>query len=67
MEEKLELLFDYQRFQKNHRIEQLLREMESRYGEELTEDALSQVSAAGEVTREGKKEFRIMEGQHEEQ
>lgn len=67
MEEKLGLLFDYQRFQKNRRIEQLLREMEGRYGKELTEDTLSLVSAAGDVSREEKRECRLMEGQHEEQ
>ena len=47
MEEKLIFLLDYQRFQKNHRIEEMLQELEGKYGEELTEENLSLVNAAG--------------------
>lgn len=48
MEKELKKLFDYQRFEKNERLEKLIRETESRYATELSDDDLSLVNAAGE-------------------
>ena len=48
------MLFDYQRFEKNQRLEELIRETESRYAKELSEEDLSLVSAAGEIKEERK-------------
>ena len=50
MEKKLKKLFDYQRFEKNEKLEKLIRDTESRYATELSDDDLSLVSAAGEET-----------------
>ena len=50
MEKKLKRLLDYQRFEKNEKLEKLIRETESRYAKELSDDDLSLVSAAGEET-----------------
>ena len=49
MEKKLKKLFDYQRFEKNERLEKIIRETESRYAKELSDDDLSLVNAAGET------------------
>ena len=49
MEKKLKNLFEYQRFEKNERLEQLIREAESRYAKELSDADLSLVNAAGEL------------------
>ena len=54
MDKKLKMLFDYQRFEKNQRLEELIRETESRYAKELSEEDLSLVSAAGEIKEERK-------------
>ena len=48
MEQKLKRLFDYQRFQKNSRLEAMLAEAEERYAGGLTDEALELVSAAGD-------------------
>ena len=48
MENKLKKLFDYQQFEKNEKLEKLIRETESRYAAELSDDDLSLVNAAGE-------------------
>ncbi len=66
MEEKLALLFDYQRFFKNGRIERMLEELEERYGEELTDEWLSKVSAAGDAWREIGRKCKLMEERHGE-
>ena len=50
MEKKIKKLFDYQRFEKNEKLEKLIRDTESRYATELSDDDLSFVSAAGEDT-----------------
>ena len=55
MDKKLKMLFDYQRFEKNQRLEELIRETESRYAKELSEEELSLVSAAGEIKEEQNK------------
>ena len=44
---KLETLFDFQRFEHNTKLDQMIRETENRYGTELSDDDLSFVSAAG--------------------
>ena len=49
MEKKLKKLFDYQRFEKNERLEKIINETENQYGEELTDYDLSLVDAAGEI------------------
>jgi len=48
-EKTLSLLFDYQRFENDPRLETLINEMESEYSTEISDDDLSQVSAAGEA------------------
>lgn len=48
MEKKLKILFDFQRFEKNERLEALASQTDSRYGNELPDDSLELVSAAGE-------------------
>ncbi len=53
MERKLKELFDYQRFEHNgkpDKLEKLIRETESRYGAELSDEELSMVNAAGAIT-----------------
>ena len=47
MEQKLKKLFDYQKFQRNSRLEAMLAEAEGRCAE-VDEDALELVSAAGD-------------------
>ena len=49
IEQKLKGLFDLQSFVGNARIEKLVQETNSRYGEELSDDMLNFVSAAGET------------------
>lgn len=49
IEQKLKDLFDMQSFVRNARIEKLVQETNGRYGEELTDDMLGYVSAAGET------------------
>lgn len=49
IEQKLKDLFDLQSFVGNARIEKLVQETNSRYGEELSDDMLGYVSAAGET------------------
>lgn len=48
MEQKLKRLFDYQRFQKNSRLEAMLADAEERYADGLSDEALELVSAAGD-------------------
>ena len=55
MEKKLKMLFDYQRFEQNAKLEKLIRETENRYAKELSEEDLSLVSAAGEIKEEQNK------------
>ena len=50
MENKLKKLFDYQRFEQNERLEKLIWETEGRYTKELSDDDLTLVNAAGEIT-----------------
>lgn len=48
MEKILQTLFDYQRFEKNARLEKLIGETEERYAAALSDDELGLVNAAGE-------------------
>lgn len=52
MENKLKRLFDYQAFEKNPKLEKLIRETESHYAEELSDEDLAMATAAGEITGE---------------
>lgn len=47
MEKKLHHLFDYQKFQKNSRLDAILSEAEKRYADGLSDADLELVSAAG--------------------
>ena len=48
-EKKLKLLFDFERFEKNKRLERLINETENRYKNELSDDDIEIVSAAGGI------------------
>lgn len=50
MEKKLKMLFDYQRFEKNASLEALIREAQTDYARELSDEELFMVAAAGEIT-----------------
>lgn len=58
LEKKLAELFDYQRFENNPRMAKLISETEARTeaASELGDEALSLVSAAGELIPEQKKD-----------
>lgn len=49
MEKKLKSLFEYQRFARNERLSALIAESEAACSEELDDDMLFFVSAAGEL------------------
>ncbi|MCI8373007.1 MAG: hypothetical protein HFI75_11565 [Lachnospiraceae bacterium] len=49
IEEKLRLLFEFQKFSKNLRLAEMTDEPEKRYGETLSDEELEQVNAAGEL------------------
>lgn len=55
MEKKLKMLFDYQRFERNARLETLIQETETHYAKELSDEDLIMVAAAGEMTENMKK------------
>ncbi len=46
MEKKLKAIFDYQKFEKNPRLEKLISQTENRYARELSDDELTFVNAA---------------------
>ena len=48
--EKLTALFDYQRFERNNRLQALIEDTENRCMNALSDDDLEWVSAAGEET-----------------
>ncbi len=59
MENKLKKMFDYQRFEKNARIENMINAAESRYAvRELSDEELFMVSAAGFVKPEQKEDSK---------
>ena len=49
MENKLKSAFEYQKFAGNARLAKIISECENAYGEELSDDALFMVNAAGEI------------------
>lgn len=50
MEKLLTGLFDFQRFERSPALQSVIDEVEARYfGEELSDGALSQISAAGDL------------------
>lgn len=49
MNKKLTSLFDLQKFHKNKQLETLIAETHSRYNKEISEDDLSEISAAGDI------------------
>lgn len=48
MEETLKSLFDFQKFSGNPRLAEIISDIESRYGNVLSDDELEWVNAAGE-------------------
>ena len=61
MENKLKKLFEYQKFEKNAKLDALIAQTHSSYGETLSDDDLEMVAAAGEITEisVGEKEINI--------
>lgn len=60
MEKKLKRLFDYQRFEKNERLEKLIEESQARSkAAELSDESLEMVSAAGEASAIVKKHGKL--------
>lgn len=58
MESKLKSLFEYQKFENNSRLQNLIQDSLSRYeGVELSDDDLEFVNAAGMQTREKKNQI----------
>ena len=49
MEKKLKQLFDYQKFNRNTRLDAMLSDAEERYSGSLSDEELEFVSAAGEA------------------
>ncbi|MBQ7581322.1 MAG: hypothetical protein IJU25_00725 [Lachnospiraceae bacterium] len=47
MENRLKQLFEYQKFEQNPKLEKVIRATETRFPEELSDDELEMVSAAG--------------------
>lgn len=54
MENKLKKLFEYQKFEKSAKLDALIEEVHSRYGEALSDDDLELVAAAGEINGQDK-------------
>lgn len=52
---KLTALFDYQRFERNKKLQALIDETETRYAYALSDDDLEWVNAAGEIENKDKK------------
>ena len=50
MNKKLTNLFDLQKFHKNKQLDELIAETHSRYNKEISEDDLSEISAAGDIS-----------------
>ena len=70
MENKLKKLFEYQRFEQNTSLENLISESEDRFAQSLSDEDLTYVNAAGEILIGGPEEFEGEniwgEGQHGE-
>ena len=61
MEKKLKNLFDYQRFEKNPRLQKIIDQSGSLCKKELSDDELTFVNAAGDRIFDGGKCRRISE------
>ena len=55
MENEIKKLFDYQRFENNARLADIISQTESRYKKALSDEELFLVNAAGELNTENKK------------
>ena len=65
MEQKLRRLFDYQKFQENPKLAELIADTVDRYATELTDDDLSLVNAAGDLTPHDDEKSHTLENAHE--
>ena len=54
-ETKLSSIFDFQRFERNKKLQVLIDDTESRYAYALSDDDLEWVNAAGEIENKEKK------------
>ena len=60
MENKLKKLMDFQRFEKNQKLDEMILETERKYGTALSDEDLEIVSAAGpEQSQSGSEKIRI--------
>ena len=55
MKNEIKKLFDYQRFENNARLADIISQTESRYKKALSDEELFLVNAAGELNTENKK------------
>ena len=62
-ENKLKRLFDYQRFESNTRLTEIIAETESRYAAELNDNELEMVNAAGDIELEAVKNENYKNGE----
>jgi len=60
MEKKLRSLFDFQRFQKNKRLEEVICQSQARYENALSDEQLDMVNAAGEIDLIGENDRDIL-------
>lgn len=49
MDNKMKALFEYQKFERNTKLEALIKEMENRYEKKLSDEELLTVCAAGDT------------------
>ena len=49
IEETLKELFDYQKFEENRELGRFIQDAENRYAQELSDEDLNLVNAAGEI------------------
>lgn len=49
MSDRLKSLFEYQKFEKNDKLDKLIKETEGRTLDRLSDDALDMVNAAGNI------------------
>lgn len=49
IEKKLKSLFEFQKFEKNSRMEKIISETESRYASELSDNDVANIAAAGDT------------------
>ncbi len=65
MENKLKRLFEYQKFERNERLAQLITETEMRQAAEISDDDLEFIAAAGDVF-EKNPEDKAYGGKHDD-